>query len=109
MMTTQPDSPRLQTLLKNAAADSSNTFTWYGLAMEYKSLGRVEEAVRTFRELLVRDPKYVPAYHMLARLLMAENRIDEAKDVFQAGITVATEVGNGHAAGEMEEALNSLE
>lgn len=106
---TQTDSERLKNLLELAQADPSKSFTWYGIAMEYRGLGRTDDAVATFRKLIGQDPRYVAAYHQLALTLRDAGRIDEAKQVFRDGIEVAEQVGNQHALGEMQDTLESLE
>lgn len=108
-MSELPTSDRLKALTAMAEADPAKPFTWYGLAMEYKSLGRAEDAVLTFRKLITLDPRYVPAYHMLGRLFVEQGKADEARTVLAEGITVARQVGNSHAQGEMEGVLESLE
>lgn len=81
----------------------------YMLAMEHASGGDDEGAVRCFEELVAVAPDYPPAYHQAGRALTRLNRISEARTVLQKGIPVALKKGDTHAAGEMEELLNSLE
>jgi predicted Zn-dependent protease len=93
MLREQPDEPELR----------------YMLAMEYVSAGQDAEAVRVFHDLLMRNPDYPPGFHQAARALVRLDRIDEAREILVRGIPVATRQGNLHAAGEMQELLNSLE
>jgi tetratricopeptide (TPR) repeat protein len=104
-----PDSERLKALLAMVEADPSRSFTWYGIAMEYRSLGRIDDAIAAFRRLLAQDPRYVPAYHQLGLTLRDASRHDEARDTFRRGIELAGQVGNTHAQGEMEETLAGME
>jgi tetratricopeptide (TPR) repeat protein len=106
---TQPDSDRLKALLQMANHDPSKSFTWYGIAMEYRSLGRTDDAIATFRKLIAQDPKYVPAYHQCGLTLRDAGRVDEAKQLFREGIEMAGKVGNQHAQGEMQETLDNLD
>ena len=106
---TAVESDRLKALLAMAERDPSKAFTWYGIAMEYRSLGRVDDAVATFKKLIGLDPKYVPAYHQLGVMLKDAGREDEARPILREGITMAERVGNGHAAGEMTEVLENLD
>ena len=106
---TAQDSDRLKSLLALAERDPAKAFTWYGIAMEYRSLGRIEDAATTFKKLIGLDPKYVPAYHQLGNMLREAGRGDEAKTWYRDGIAMAEKVGNGHAAGEMQEALDGLD
>lgn len=104
-----PESDRLKALLALAERDPAKAFTWYGIAMEYRSLGRVDDAVSTFRKLIGLDPKYVSAYHQLGLMLRDAGRGAEAREVLTEGVAMAERVGNGHAAGEMAEALDGLD
>jgi cytochrome c-type biogenesis protein CcmH/NrfG len=81
----------------------------YMQAMEYASEGNDPEAARCFQELLAVAPTYPPAYHMGARVLQRLNRSAEAKAILERGIPIAFAQGNTHAAGEMQELLESLE
>ena len=62
-------SKRLAMLEKMTASGSKDPFAWYGLAMEYKGLGRADEALQTFGKLKELDASYVPMYLMCATML----------------------------------------
>jgi Tfp pilus assembly protein PilF len=61
-----------------------------------------------FRELLQRNPAYVPAYQMFAQMLVKDSRPEEARAVLQQGISAASQSGNAHARSEMESLLAEL-
>jgi predicted Zn-dependent protease len=98
-------SKRLDVLLKMTAAQSADAFTWYALALEYRGLGRVDEALSTFGELRQRDPSYVPMYLMCGTMLTEAGRADEARAWLSSGVIAAKQKGDTHAAGELEAAL----
>ena len=81
----------------------------YMLAMDHVSAGDDAGAVRCFQELIAVAPKYPPAYHQGGRALQRLNRIAEARAMLQAGIPMAQQQGDHHAAGEMSELMQSLE
>ena len=93
MLLHEPDDPELR----------------YMLAMEYASEANDVEAVRCFEELIAVAPNYPAAYHMGARALVRLNRIAEAQALLQRGIPAALAQGNTHAAGEMQELMESLD
>ncbi|MFQ3650274.1 MAG: tetratricopeptide repeat protein [Gemmataceae bacterium] len=95
-------------ILAMLADEPDNSFLRYGLAMEYVSAGQTELALATFRELLQRDPDYVPAYLQAGQLLARMGRESEARDLLVQGIQVAQRVGNSHAASEMSSLLATL-
>jgi len=92
----------LEGLIQSGKADS---FARYGLANEYRRLGRAEDALDQFQKLRDLDPKYVPQYLMAGQLLLSLGRKDEARAWLGAGIEQAQISGNSHAQGELESAL----
>jgi tetratricopeptide (TPR) repeat protein len=99
---------RLDFLLKLTSSGSDDPFVWYGLAMEYRSLSRFEEAIVTFEALRVRAPDYVPAYLMCGQVLESLGRVDQAREWLSAGIEVAGAKRDEHAASELRAALGAL-
>ncbi len=99
---------RLDVLLKMTSREGADSFTWYALALEYKGLGRVDDALATFETLRARDETYVPMYLMCGTMLVEASRRDEAKAWLTAGLAAAQKKGDAHAAGEIESALASL-
>lgn len=94
--------------LESIARKSKKPLPWYGLAMEYRSLGRLDDAVATFAKVHELDARYVPAYFMCAQVLAERDNVPAARDELTRGIAVAQEVGDGHAVGEMRAMLESL-
>jgi len=80
----------------------------YMLAMDFVSAGEDSEAVRCFQALIAIAPNYPPAYHQGGRALQRLNRIAEAQALLKQGIPAAEKQGDFHAAGEMNELLQSL-
>ena len=81
----------------------------YMVAMEHVSAGDDLGAMRCFLELIQITPNYVPAYHQAGRALQRLNRIVEARTLLLKGIPIAQKLGDAHAAGEMQELLQSLD
>jgi tetratricopeptide (TPR) repeat protein len=102
-------SKRLQFFEKMTKDGSDDPLAWYGLAMEYKSLERHDEALQTFGTLRARHSDYVPMYLMCGQMLENLGREDEAREWFEAGITAAKAKKDTHALGELESALAKLE
>jgi predicted Zn-dependent protease len=101
-------SKRLEVLLKITSTPQADSFAWYALALEYKGLGRIDDALSTFASLRQKDQAYVPMYLMCGTMLIEANRREEAKEWLQAGAVAARVKGDAHAAGEIEGALASL-
>ncbi len=101
-------SKRLSVLEKMTAAGSKDPFAWYGLAMEYSSLGRVDDALRTFSLLRDLDATYVPMYLMCGTMLAKAGRAEEARGWLTQGIDAARAKGDSHAFSELNDALAAL-
>jgi len=108
-MNVPPTSERLVKLQELCDKDPSKSFTRYGIAMELKSLGRRDEAIQVFLGLIESDPDYVMAYQHGGYLLREANRTDEARILFERGISVARKVNNSKALAEIEDALDDLD
>ena len=100
-------SKRLLYLEKITSEGSTDPFAWYGLALEYKTLGRVDDAVRTFAALRAKNPDYVAMYLMCGQMLADAGRAD-AREWLEAGLNVAAAKRDTHALGELEAALEAL-
>ena len=101
-------SKRLEFLQKVTASAGADAFAWYGLAMEYRSLGRHEDALAAFESLRSRSPDYVPMYLMCGQMLEKMGRAEDARAWMTAGLAVARTKGDAHTASELEAALESL-
>jgi len=100
-----PSREQLEQLL---AADPTDVFLAYAVAMACASEGDASEAIGKLAELVEDQPDYVPAWFQRGQLLAGANRVEEAREVLAEGIGVARRVGDSHAEGEMTEFLESL-
>jgi predicted Zn-dependent protease len=103
------ESKRLAFLQKTTADGSTDPLAWYGLAMEYRKLERWDEALQTFTALRTMKPDYVAMYLMCGQMLEGIARTDDARQWLEAGLAEATKKGDGHAASEIQSALDALE
>ncbi len=101
-------SKRLAFLEKTTAGGSKDPMAWYGLAMEYRSAGRHDEALQTFTTLRAQTPEYVAMYLMCGTMLDGLGRGEEARTWLEAGVDAAKKKGDSHALGELESALAAL-
>lgn len=99
---------RIATFKSFVARSPADPFPRYGLAMEHKGQGQLDEAWAVFAELLEKFPDYVPTYLMAGGTLAALGRRDEAAETYRKGIEVAGRRGDTHARGELESALAEL-
>jgi len=101
-------STRLETLKSMVEQNPTDTFARYGLAMELRNTGDLAGAVAEFRTLMESHPDYTPAYYHGGQTLERMGLIEEAREVYTAGLDACARSGNQHASGEMQAALDLL-
>lgn len=99
---------RLQRLLAMLEDLPDDPELHYMTAMEHVAQGDDAAALARFEELMRVAPGYAPGYHMAGRTLLRMDRVPEARAILTRGIAAARQDGNLHAAGEMQELLDSL-
>src|SRR5215469_9547279 len=99
---------RLDMLLDFAQKQPNDPFPKYGVAIEYRNLGRLDEAARAFAELIAGHPEYTAAYLHAGNVLLQLGRRDEARGVYEAGIAACRKKGDAHAVSELEGALGAM-
>ncbi len=99
---------RLEILKGLAAQNPQDSFSRYGLAMEYANTGDLARAVEEYGELLSDNPKYAAAYFHGGQALEKLDRLDEAREMYERGVAVTTETGDLHTRSEIQAALDLL-
>jgi tetratricopeptide (TPR) repeat protein len=99
---------RLEAFRKIVERSPDDAFARYSLAMAYRGVGRIEEALEAFEELSRRVPGYVPTYLMWGQALESRERGAEAAGAYDRGIAAAIEAGNDHALSELRQARSAL-
>jgi len=87
------------------AANPTDAFARYGLALECVNSGENAAAEDQFRQLLSTHPDYLYGYFHYGELLRRLARADEAQKTFRQGIEAAKKAGDAHALSELEAAL----
>jgi tetratricopeptide (TPR) repeat protein len=101
-------STRLETLRSLVSQNPQDSFLRYGLAMEYRNTGDLERAIREFQGLMEANPDYAATYFHAGQTLERMGRGQEARAVYQQGIEVTTRIGDLHARGELQAALDLM-
>ena len=101
-------SNRLDILKSMVEQNPADSFSRYGLAMEYRNTGDLEGAMREFHELKRLHPDYAATYFHAGQTLERLGKIEEAREMYQEGIEVTTRKGDMHARGELQGALDML-
>lgn len=103
------DKSRMQQIQEMLADEPNDATLRYMLAMEHISQGDDGQAVGCFRELFAATPDYLPAYMQAGQALVRLGKDDEARTIFEGGITVAQQKQDFHARDEMQGMLAALE
>jgi tetratricopeptide (TPR) repeat protein len=90
------------------AKQPNDPFPRYGLALEHKNAGRLEEAWDAFEALMRDHPTYTAAYLHAGNTAVARGRVEDARAAYTRGIEACVKAGDAHARGELEGALAAL-
>ncbi len=99
---------RLQVLVAYLGDDPSDEFTRFALALEYRKLGRLDDATREFERLVEESPEYVGTYYHLGGLYRTSGDAARAKSIFEKGVQIAERQRDHHAKSELKAALLDL-
>ena len=100
--------PSIEMLQAFIAKRPNDPFPRYGLALEHKNAGRLEEAWAAFADLMEKHPTYTAAYLHAGNTAVALGRVEDARAVYTRGVEACVKAGDAHARGELEGALASL-
>lgn len=99
---------RLEQLKALHARDPGDPFLRYGIAMEHKGGGRLDEALAWLACTLEADPAYCYAYYQQGQIHESRGDTQAARAAYERGIAAAREARDAHAAAELEAALDLL-
>ncbi len=94
--------------MKMLERESTDPFLLYGVAMEHKNAGRLDEALVFLARTLSADSHYCYAYYQRGQVEEQRGNIAAAKQAYAEGIAMAVKVGDAHAKSELEAALMVL-
>ena len=100
---------RIEQLRQFIDQNPKDPFPRYGLALELKNSGRLDEAEGAFAELVERFPDYTAAYLHAGNVLRDLGKKDQAIAVYRDGLEACARKRDAHAHGEIEAALAALE
>ena len=101
-------STRLEILKGMVAQNPNDSFSRYGLAMEYRNGGDLESAAREFRALIAAHPDYSAAYFHAGQTLERLGLPAEARALYLEGIEATTRKGDFHTRDEIQAALDLM-
>jgi len=99
---------RLEILKTMVAQNPTDSFSRYGLAMEYANTGSLEDAVKEYESLLAANPDYAAAYYHGGQAFEKLGRLDDARKMYQRGLEATKRTGDAHTFSELQAALDIL-
>ncbi len=96
---------QIKQFLKDTPHD---TFLNYALAIEYLGINENNLAKEIFQNLIVNVPDYSATYYHFGKLLLQENRREEAIGIFEKGVEIANKNKETHALAELRSILNNI-
>lgn len=94
---------RIQQLLEFLEEEPENPFNLYALALEYQKHDP-DKVAYYFDALLQNHKNYLPTYYHAAEFFTQRSDITKAKEIYEAGIELATEQKDNHALRELQNA-----
>ena len=101
-------SNRLEVLKNMVAQNPNDSFSRYGLAMEYANSGDLERAMQEYQALLAANPAYSAGYYHGGQTLEKLGRREDARTLYRQGIEATTRSGDLHTRSEIQAALDLL-
>jgi Tfp pilus assembly protein PilF len=99
---------RIERIKEMLAANPGDSFLQHALALEYIKIEEDEKARELFQNLLKSDENYVGSYYHLAKLLERNDKMEDAKIVYEQGMLKAKEAGDLHTYNELRTAYEDL-
>lgn len=99
---------RIEKIIEMLHTNGPDSFLQHALALEYIKLGRDDDALPQFEELLDKEPDYVGSYYHLAKLFERKGLISEAIVVYEKGMAIAKKLNDMHAFNELRSSYEEL-
>jgi len=100
---------RLEQLNAMLEKHPEDPFLWHAKGLEYARIERWKEALDYYRKAVELDKNHVGTYYHLGMAYEKMGQLAEARDTYQKGITIATQLGDHHAKGELQTVLMLVE
>lgn len=100
---------RLEQLQQMLLQEPNDEFLQYAIAMEYFSDGDTQKAVDGLQKILAQNKNYLAAYYQLGKCYEGQDKIAEAKKIYEQGVVIAKEQNQMKTLNELKEAIFLLE
>lgn len=99
---------KISQLAKAIRKDADDTFSKFALALELLKQGSVEKAQLLFEAVLKQDPEYLGVYYHLGKLYQSRGMHNNALQLFEDGIKLASNNNELRTKSELHEAIQQL-
>ena len=89
---------RIAAIRSMLAGNPDDVFLHYSLGMEHAAAGNFDQAVQEFRRCVALDEDYLAAYVEAGKSLRSAGLSKQAREMFLAGLEVASARGERHVA-----------
>lgn len=100
------ENTRINKLLQFLEEDKNDPFILYALATEYNNSGEKQLALNYYELLVKAHESYVGTYYHLGKLYESLDRLDNALQTYEAGMSIARMQRDQHAFNELQGAYN---
>jgi len=98
---------RIELLKQYIIEEPNEPFNIYALANEYIT-EEPQTALKYFEQLLANYPEYLGTYYQAGKLFAAFGQVNNARAIFESGISLALKQTNLKTMNELKGALNEL-
>jgi tetratricopeptide (TPR) repeat protein len=99
---------RIEQIKEMLVTNPGDSFLQHALALEFIKIEEDEKARELFQNLLQENENYVGSYYHLGKLLERNDKINDAKEVYERGMLKAKECGDMHTYNELRTAYEDL-
>ena len=100
---------RLTELMDLLEQDPHDRFILFAVAKEYETNDMPDQAEHYYLELKKANPSYVGLYYHLAKLYEEIGHAEDALQIYEEGVFMATKMSDQHALAELKNAKMNLE
>lgn len=100
---------RIEQIKELLIAHPGDSFLQHALALEYIKIEEDERAKQLFENVLQEDENYIGSYYHLGKLLERNDKINDAREIYEQGMIKAKESGDLHTYNELKTAYEDLD
>lgn len=100
---------RFDQILEFLKKSPEDPFLNFALAKEYEKMENWKAALEQYNILIKKNPRYIGTYYHYGNLYRCLGNKNKALEIFNKGITIATDMREYHALGELNQVKAATE